>query len=247
MTTLGVLQILVYFLLILLTDQADRRIHGAGLQRGANVSASFTPARRAYLLQSGGVKEDSEQRWTQYCGAVLAFSFFSFLFVYLLQRLQGILPFNPMGFGTGGAPKRHGYDSGPRFQHGCQLHDQYELAIIRWRDDDELPGADGCAGGTELRLRRCRYRDCHRADSRFRPAKSEHHRELLGGSHRCTVYVLLPISLLGALFLVWQGMPQNFDAYTKSQPWKAQNRPSLRDRWLRRRRSRNLAPTAVDF
>ena len=32
---------------------------------------------------------------------------------------------------------------------------------------------------------------------------------------RCTVYVLLPVSVLGALFLVWQGMPQNFDAYTK--------------------------------
>ena len=31
---------------------------------------------------------------------------------------------------------------------------------------------------------------------------------------RATLYVLLPISLAGALFLCWQGVPQNFAAYT---------------------------------
>src|SRR5262249_32753120 len=51
-----------------------------------------------------GVREDAEQRWTQYAGSVLSFSFFSFLFVYLIQRLQGILPLNPAGFSTGQAP-----------------------------------------------------------------------------------------------------------------------------------------------
>ena len=30
---------------------------------------------------------------------------------------------------------------------------------------------------------------------------------------RCTLYILLPISFVAALFLVWQGMPQNFNAY----------------------------------
>lgn len=45
-----------------------------------------------------GVNEASEQRWTQYTGALIAFSIFSFLFVYVLQRLQGVLPLNPQGF-----------------------------------------------------------------------------------------------------------------------------------------------------
>ena len=51
-----------------------------------------------------GVKENADQRWTQYAGSMLAFSVFSFLILYLLQRLQGVLPFNPMGFSTAHAP-----------------------------------------------------------------------------------------------------------------------------------------------
>jgi K+-transporting ATPase ATPase A chain len=33
---------------------------------------------------------------------------------------------------------------------------------------------------------------------------------------RCTLYILLPVSIVGALFLVWQGMPQNFNAYVEA-------------------------------
>ncbi|MHA6630238.1 potassium-transporting ATPase subunit KdpA [Pseudonocardia sichuanensis] len=40
------------------------------------------------------VDPDSEQRWTGYAGAVLAFSFLSIVLLYLLQRLQGLLPLN---------------------------------------------------------------------------------------------------------------------------------------------------------
>jgi K+-transporting ATPase ATPase A chain len=38
-----------------------------------------------------------EQRWTVYAYSLLGFSFVSFLAVYLLQRAQGALPFNPSG------------------------------------------------------------------------------------------------------------------------------------------------------
>src|SRR5260370_34570080 len=47
-----------------------------------------------------GVREDAEQRWTQYAASLLAFSIFGFLFAYLIQRLQGILPLNPQHFGA---------------------------------------------------------------------------------------------------------------------------------------------------
>jgi K+-transporting ATPase ATPase A chain len=40
------------------------------------------------------VDPDTEQRWSGYAGAVLAFSFVSILLLYLLQRLQGLLPLN---------------------------------------------------------------------------------------------------------------------------------------------------------
>jgi K+-transporting ATPase ATPase A chain len=48
-----------------------------------------------------GVSEEVEQRWTHYAASLLSFSIFGFLFTYLLQRLQGWLPFNPQNFGAG--------------------------------------------------------------------------------------------------------------------------------------------------
>jgi len=46
-----------------------------------------------------GVGENTEMRAREYAGSVLVFSFFSFLAVFLVQLLQGILPLNPEGFG----------------------------------------------------------------------------------------------------------------------------------------------------
>ena len=101
MTTIGVLQIAVYFGLLLAHHET------AGLymaQRVRRASARFcTPccARwRALIYKLAGIREDVEQRWTQYAASLLAFSLFGFLFVYLLQRLQGFLPLNPQGFGA---------------------------------------------------------------------------------------------------------------------------------------------------
>src|SRR5437588_433496 len=41
------------------------------------------------------VDESREMRWTEYASAMLLFSLVSLLLLYLLQRLQGVLPFNP--------------------------------------------------------------------------------------------------------------------------------------------------------
>ena len=46
-----------------------------------------------------GVDERHEMRWTEYALTMLAFSLVSMLVLYALQRLQGLLPFNPQGLG----------------------------------------------------------------------------------------------------------------------------------------------------
>ena len=56
---------------------------------------------RSTDIQSRGVREDVEQRWTQYTASLLSFSIFGFLLVYLLQRAQAFLPFNPQHFNAG--------------------------------------------------------------------------------------------------------------------------------------------------
>ncbi len=55
------------------------------------------------IYRLSGVREDVEQHWTQYAGALLAFSIAKFVFTYLIQRLQGFLPLNPQGFSTASA------------------------------------------------------------------------------------------------------------------------------------------------
>src|SRR6204780_1176117 len=104
MTANGALQIAVFFVLIL----AFAKPMGAYMTKVFAGDRTFLhPVLRpiekiCYTLC--GVKETVDQRWTQYAGSLLAFSVFSFLILYLLQRLQGVLPFNPAGFGTAHAP-----------------------------------------------------------------------------------------------------------------------------------------------
>src|SRR5487761_224184 len=104
MTTNGVIQIAVFFLVIL----ALAKPMGAYMTKVFAGERTFLypllrPLERL-CYAAGGVNEAAEQRWTQYAGSLIAFSLFSAVTLYLLQRLQGVLPFNPMGFGTAHAP-----------------------------------------------------------------------------------------------------------------------------------------------
>jgi K+-transporting ATPase ATPase A chain len=51
------------------------------------------------LYRVTGVDENHEMRWTEYAIAMLLFSLVSMVVLYLMQRLQGYLPFNPQKFG----------------------------------------------------------------------------------------------------------------------------------------------------
>jgi potassium-transporting ATPase potassium-binding subunit len=51
------------------------------------------------VYRATGVNEHHEMRWTEYAMALLLFSVVSLIALYLMQRLQGLLPFNPQGFG----------------------------------------------------------------------------------------------------------------------------------------------------
>jgi potassium-transporting ATPase potassium-binding subunit len=49
------------------------------------------------IYRLSGVRPDQEMGWKTYAVAMLLFNVFGLLAVYLLQRLQGILPLNPQG------------------------------------------------------------------------------------------------------------------------------------------------------
>jgi K+-transporting ATPase ATPase A chain len=54
----------------------------------------FRPVERL-LYRITGVDENAEMRWTEYAGAMLLFSFVTMALLYLIERVQHWLPFNP--------------------------------------------------------------------------------------------------------------------------------------------------------
>ena len=95
MTANGWLQILLFFVLVLLVT----RPMGIFMAHVFNRERTFLdpllqPIERV-IYRLTRVEETREMRWTEYAVAMLLFSLVSMLALYLLQRLQGILPFNP--------------------------------------------------------------------------------------------------------------------------------------------------------
>src|SRR5579863_3358765 len=99
MTSNGVLQIALFFGIILVCAKPL----GAFMARVFEGERTFLhPALRwleVLTYKIIGVREEVEQRWTQYTASLLSFSIFGFLLTYGFQRLQGVLPLNPQGFG----------------------------------------------------------------------------------------------------------------------------------------------------
>ncbi len=101
MTSIGILQILLFFALIL----AVTKPLGVFMTRVFDGERTFLHPVLRWLevltYKAIGVQEEVEQRWTQYTAALISFSIFGFLLVYFIQRAQGFLPLNPQGFNAG--------------------------------------------------------------------------------------------------------------------------------------------------
>jgi K+-transporting ATPase ATPase A chain len=95
MTLNGWLQILVFFAVILIVTKPL----GVFMAHVFNREKTFLdpvlrPIERL-IYKLTGVNEEREMRWTEYAVAMLLFSAVSMLVLYLIQRVQGHLPFNP--------------------------------------------------------------------------------------------------------------------------------------------------------
>ena len=101
MTANGWIQIFVFLLLLL----AVTKPLGVFMARVFNRERTFLdPAARPVerlLYRVTGVDENHEMRWTEYAVAMLMFSGVSMLLLYLIERVQPWLPWNPPTTGTG--------------------------------------------------------------------------------------------------------------------------------------------------
>jgi K+-transporting ATPase ATPase A chain len=208
MTPNGLLQIAVYFLIILALAK-PMGLFMARLFEGEKtfLHSVLRPA-ETLVYKLVGINEATEQRWTQYTAALLAFSIFSFLFVYLLQRLQGILPLNPQGFGAGQATPDLSFNTAVSFMTNTNWQSysgestlSYFVQIAALTVQNFASAAAGIA--IAIALTRGFARQQMNSIGNFWVDLT-----------RAILYVLLPISLLAALFLCSQGVIQNFHPYT---------------------------------
>jgi K+-transporting ATPase ATPase A chain len=208
MTPNGLLQIAVYFLIIL----ALTKPLGAFMARLFGGQRTFLhPILRpleVLTYKLVGVNEETEQRWTQYTASLLAFSIFSVLFVYFIQRLQGILPLNPQGFGAGLVPPDLAFNTAVSFVTNTNWQaysGEATLSYLVQMAALAVQNFASAAAGIAIAIAVARGFSRQQMNS-------------LGNFWvdltRATLYILLPLSLLAALVLCSQGVIQNFHPYT---------------------------------
>ena len=164
-----------------------------------------------------GVDPRQEMKWTDYAQAVLAFSLAGMVFTYLILRLQGLLPLNPMGFNTAHAPSYGtpmtpdlAFNTAASFTTNTNwqaysgentmsyLSQMLALAVHNWTS-----AAVGIAVAVAL-IRGFARRSAAGIGNFWFDVT------------RATLYVLLPLCIVYSLFLVQQGVVQNLAAYTNA-------------------------------
>src|SRR5512147_1280636 len=100
MTLNGWLQILFFLLAVfLVTPLLGRFMARVFTRQRTWLDPVLRPIERL-VYRTTGVDETHEMRWTEYAVALLLFSVVSMLVLYLIERTQQLLPFNPQGFGA---------------------------------------------------------------------------------------------------------------------------------------------------
>jgi K+-transporting ATPase ATPase A chain len=205
MTAIGWIQIILYCAII----AALVKPLGWYMTRVFNGERTFlSPILRpveASLYWIGGVDERREQHWLTYTVAMLLFHVGGFLIIYGLMRLQAMLPFNPaeqsavapdLSFNTAIS-----FITNTNWQnYGGESTLSYLVQMLGLTHQNFLSAATGIA--LAVALIRGFSRSSMRTIGNFWVDVT-----------RCTLYVLLPICVVYALFLVSQGMPQTLGAY----------------------------------
>lgn len=205
MTVIGWIQILLFCAIIV----ALVKPLGGYMTRVFNGERTFlSPILRpveAGLYWIGGVDEKREQHWLTYTVAMLLFHVDGFVILYVLMRFQAVLPFNPMeqsavapdlSFNTAAS-----FITNTNWQnYGGESTLSYLTQMLGLTHQNFLSAATGIA--IAVALIRGFARSSARTVGNFWVDVT-----------RTTLYVLLPICIVYALFLVWQGIPQTLGAY----------------------------------
>ncbi|NUS21059.1 MAG: potassium-transporting ATPase subunit KdpA [Mesorhizobium sp.] len=205
MTFNGWIQILLYCAIVLLLVKPL----GGYMYRVFNGDRTFLspilgPVERL-LYRISGTSENEEQHWTGYAAGIIFFSLASFLAVYALQRLQGVLPYNPAGMSA--VEPGLAFNTAVSFvtntnwqNYGGESTMSYLVQMAALTVQNFMSAAVGIAIAVAL-IRG------------FARASGKSIGNFWVDITRCTLYVLLPLCVVLTLVYVWLGMPQTLGAY----------------------------------
>jgi K+-transporting ATPase ATPase A chain len=205
MTTNGLVQIALFFgALIALVKPLGwymARVHEG---KPCGLDRVLGPAEKS-LYRLCGIRSHEEMTWKTYAVAMLLFNGFGLLVLYLLQRIQGLLPLNPQGFGAV-APDlafntAASFTTNTNWQaYGGESTMSYLTQMMGLTVQNFVSAATGIAILVAF------VRGLARRGS-----------QTIGNFWvdliRSTLYILLPLAMIVALLLVGQGAVQTFDDY----------------------------------
>jgi potassium-transporting ATPase potassium-binding subunit len=214
MTANGWLQILIYIAIVI----ALAKPIGVFMTHVFDGERTFLhPVLRPFerlLYRLTGVDEKREMHWTEYAVAMLLFSIVSLVLLYLIQRLQGYLPFNPQKLpgvdsstsATGGFVASS-FNTAASFTTNTNWQSYVpEVTMSYLTQMAGLAYHNFASAATGIVLAIALIRGIARREM-----------QTIGNFWvdfvRCNLYVLLPACVIGALLLVSQGVVQNFRPY----------------------------------
>ncbi len=195
---------------------------GIWLSRVANGALpGWMSAAEAPLYRLAGVTPEKSMHWAHYTLALLAFNVLGVVVVYALQRLQGVLPLNPAGMGAVSPDSAFNtalsFVTNTNWQgYGGETTMSYLSQMLALAVQNFFSAATGIAVVFAL--------------IRGFVARSS---GVIGNFWvdvtRITAWVLVPLSLVFAVFLVSQGVIQNFDAYKEVTTLEATTYPQAKN------------------
>ena len=208
MTANGVLQLLVYLVVLLaLTKPLGAYMARVYEGRPFGLDRVLGPVERL-IYRLSGVRPDEEMNWKNYAIAMLMFNMLGLFAVYLLQRVQGWLPLNPQGLGAVSPDSSFNtavsFATNTNWQgYGGETTMSYLTQMLALTVQNFVSAAAGMA--TLIAFIRGFVRRSAQTIGNFWVDLT-----------RTTLYILMPLSVVLALALVSQGVVQTFGAYVKA-------------------------------
>ena len=205
MTVNGWLQIIVYLAVLLAITKPLGVFMAKVFSRERTFLDPVARPLERLLYRLTGVDEEHEMRWTEYATAMLLFSGVSMLVLYLIQRVQLILPLNPQKFGA--VPPVLAFNTASSFTTNTNWQNYSGESTMSYLTQMAgLAFHNFASAATGIALAIAFVRGIARRE-----------KETIGNfwvdMTRSTVWVLLPLCIIYALVLVSQGVVQNFKPY----------------------------------